>query len=168
MWERASICLLAEIDWTMFLLFPWQSFTDFWGMKFFYLQVSGDLSASTCWTLFWWGVLPLALGYQHKAHISKSIWLAGSGGRHLFFIDSVQLVQRHKGSQMCTTGWKEQGVPVWILRAGQQSSALCDDFPCCPCACWPPPLGSTSGCWPLLLQCALWSAICTIFYAIPE
>lgn len=37
-----------------------------------------------------------------------------------------------------------------------------------PHARWPPALGSTSGFWPLFLQCALWSAISTIFYDIPE
>lgn len=35
MWERANICLLTEIDFATFLLFPWKSFTDFHCMKFF-------------------------------------------------------------------------------------------------------------------------------------
>lgn len=34
--------MFTEIDFTMLLLFPWKSFTDFHGMKFFYLQISGD------------------------------------------------------------------------------------------------------------------------------
>lgn len=35
MGEKISICLLTEIDFSTFLLFPWKSFADFRDMEFF-------------------------------------------------------------------------------------------------------------------------------------
>lgn len=83
----------TEIGITMFWLFPGKSFTDFQGIQFFTSRFWVIPFTFHKLTL----MLPSALGNQNKTHTSKNIWLAGSGGRFLFFTDSVQLAQRLAG-----------------------------------------------------------------------
>lgn len=148
----------------IFLLFPWKSFTDFQGMLFFisrFRVIPFNLHMLTLMLVYRAAISIKLINIQE----SLACW----EWRKLFVF--------YRFSPACPKTWRVIDVHRWLKRAGcpcvnpQSWAARLSSlqwFPCCPRACWPPPVGSTSGCWPLFLQCALWSANWIIFYDIPE
>lgn len=92
----------------------------------------------------------------------KNLWLAGSGGRSFFFIETVQLAQRHPWVIDVHDQLKKPGCPC-LNPQNWATKLSSNEFPCCPQACLPPLLGSMPDCWPLLIQCSLWSTTCVSY-----